>query len=85
MKIILSDPHQQFNNTIIEILSHVLFNLGDISGMEAICESQCVHARIELNRIITSIVLLYNEMVKIRSKEIIKRSKLHLGRLHFYL
>ena len=46
MKIILSDPHQQFNNTIIEILSHVLFNLGDISGMEVICESQCVHKHI---------------------------------------
>ena len=38
MKIILSDQHRQFNNTIIEILSHELFNLGDTNGMEAICE-----------------------------------------------
>ena len=76
MKIILLDLRQQFNSTTIEILSHVLFNLGDINGMAVICNHKRNHTRIKLK--ISSVGLFYKEIVKIRSKGKSKKLELHL-------
>ena len=67
MKIILLDLRQQFNSTTIEILSHVLFNLGDINGMAVICNHKRNHTKIK--RIISSVGLLYKKSLKCVPKE----------------
>ena len=81
MKIILSDLHQQFNSTIIEILSRVLFNLGGINGMAVTSDNKCEN---KANYILHSFIV--QKVVRMHSKGKSKKLKSHLdlGEQYFY-